>query len=163
MTGVHVATFAVSVFLWRLIFQVDLTLAKVIKGGGSLTVFPKFSRPSWTKMSEISINTVENIDEIDQIILLTTCTTKLHRYYRVTLHFLDFHQKNFPEIPPPPFITPPFITFTRVIVWQFSTKKIRQINLIFPFWGINTFLTSDLPDRFSSIRFGDWSFIFLKF
>ena len=59
-------------------------------------------------MSEISINTVENIDEIDQIILLTTCATKLHRYYRVTLHFLDFHQKNFPEIPPPPFINPPF-------------------------------------------------------
>ena len=41
-------------------------------------------------MSEISINTVKNIDEIDQIILLTTCTTKLHRYYRITLHFLDF-------------------------------------------------------------------------
>ena len=52
-------------------------------------------------MSEIFINTVENIDEVEQIILLTTCTTKLHRYYRVTLHFLDFHQKNFPEIPPP--------------------------------------------------------------
>ena len=44
---------------------------------------------------QISINTVENIDEVDQIIFLTTCTTKLHRYYRVTLHFLDFQQKNF--------------------------------------------------------------------
>ena len=53
-------------------------------------------------MSEISINTVENNDEIDQIILLTTCTTQLHRYYRVTLLFLDFHQnkkksENFPS------------------------------------------------------------------
>ena len=89
------------------IFRPGDTLAKVIKGR-SLTVFPKVSRPSWTKMSEISIKTVENIDEIDQIILLTTCTTKLHRYYRVTLHFLDFHQKNFPEIPPPPFYYHPF-------------------------------------------------------
>ena len=62
-------------------------------------IFPTFFRPSWTKMNEISINTVENIDEVDQIIFLTTCTTKLHRYYRVTLQFLDFHQKNFPEIP----------------------------------------------------------------
>ena len=60
-------------------------------------------------MSEISINKVENIDEIDQIILLTTCTTKLHRYYRVTLHFLDFHQKYFPEIPHPSFYYPPLL------------------------------------------------------
>ena len=52
-------------------------------------------------MSEISINTVENMDEVDQIILLTTFTTKLDRYYRVTLHFLDFHQQVFPQIPPP--------------------------------------------------------------
>ena len=58
-------------------------------------------------MSEISINTVENIDEIEQIFLLITCTTKLHRYYRVTLHFLDFHQKKFPEIPPPLLLPPP--------------------------------------------------------
>ena len=79
------------------------------KRGGSLTVFPKFSRPSWTKMSEISINTVENIAEVEQIILLTTCTTKLHSYYRVTLHFFYFHQKIFPEIPTPPFYYhPPF-------------------------------------------------------
>ena len=63
-------------------------------------------------MSEISINTVENIDEVDQIILLTICTTKLHRYDRVTLHVFDFHQKKLPEIPPPP--PTPFITFTRV-------------------------------------------------
>ena len=73
-------------------------------------------------MSEISINTVENIDEIDQIILLTTCTTKLHRYYRVTLHFLDFQQKNSPEIPPPP-----FITFVRV--YNIITKKVLPENL----------------------------------
>ena len=47
------------------------------------------------EMSEISINTVENINEIDQTILLTTCTKKLHRYYRVALHSLDFHRKFF--------------------------------------------------------------------
>ena len=83
-------------------------------------------------MSEISINTVENIDEIDQIILLTTCTTKLHRYYRVTLHFLDFHQQVFPQIS-----SPPFITFARVhikfqvhlkcltyLTWSIRLKKI---------------------------------------
>ena len=52
-------------------------------------------------MSEISISTVENIDEVEQLILLTTCTTKLHRYYRVTLHSLDFQQKKIPEIPSP--------------------------------------------------------------
>ena len=46
-------------------------------------------------MSEISINTVENIAEVEQIILLTTCTTKLHSYYRVTLHFFLCSQKNF--------------------------------------------------------------------
>ena len=40
-------------------------------------------------MSEISINAVENIDEIEQIFLLITCTTKLDRYYRVTLHFFN--------------------------------------------------------------------------
>ena len=46
-------------------------------------------------MSEISKNTVENIDEVEQISLLTICTTKLHRYCRVTLYFWDFHQKKF--------------------------------------------------------------------
>ena len=60
-------------------------------------------------MSEISINTVENIAEVEQIILLTTCTTKLHSYYRVTLHFFYFHQKNFPEIPPAPLLLPPLL------------------------------------------------------
>ena len=59
-------------------------------------------------MNEISINTVENIYEIYQIILLTTCTTKLHSYYRVTLHFSDFHQKNVSEIPPTPLLFTPF-------------------------------------------------------
>ena len=47
------------------------------------------------------MNTLENIDEVDQMILLTTCTTKLHRYYRVTLQFLDFHKKIFCKISPP--------------------------------------------------------------
>ena len=49
------------------------------------------------------MNTVENIDEVEQIILLTTCTTQLHRYHRLPYFFLDFHQKDFTEIPPPPF------------------------------------------------------------
>ena len=53
------------------------------------------------KLSEISIITMEIIDEVQQISLRTTCTTKLHRYYRVNLHFLDFHQNIFPEIPLP--------------------------------------------------------------
>ena len=57
-------------------------------------------------MSEISLNTVENIDEVEQIILLTTCTTKLHRYYMVTLHLLDFHKHFFPKFQPPPFLLP---------------------------------------------------------
>ena len=65
-------------------------------------------------MSEISINTVENITEVEQIILLTTCTTKVHRYYRVTLQFLDFHQKTLRKFHTNPFINPPFITFARV-------------------------------------------------
>ena len=60
-------------------------------------------------MSEISINKGENIDEIDQIILLTTCTTKLHRYHRVTLHFLDFHQKIFSRNSNHPFYYPPLL------------------------------------------------------
>ena len=51
-------------------------------------------------MSEISMNTVENIDEVEQISLLTTCTTRLHRSYRVTLHFLEIHQ-NISEISTP--------------------------------------------------------------
>ena len=87
--------------LKNLDYRVEMYSREGNKRGGSLTVFPKFSRPKGTKMSEIAINIVENIDEVEQIVFLTTCTTKLHRYYRVTLHFLDFHQKNFPEIPPP--------------------------------------------------------------
>ena len=49
-------------------------------------------------MSEIPINTVENIAEVEQIMLLITCTTKSNRYYRITLHFLDFHQRMFHKI-----------------------------------------------------------------
>ena len=51
---------------------------------------------------EISVNTEENIAEVEQKSLLTNCTTKLLRYYGVTLQILDFHQKNFPDIPPTP-------------------------------------------------------------
>ena len=50
-------------------------------------------------MSEISINTVENINKIDQIIFLTTFATKLDRHYTVTLHFLDFHKLPFSKSP----------------------------------------------------------------
>ena len=76
-------------------------------------IFPKFSRPSSTKMSEISINTVKYIDEVEQKNLLTTCTTKLCRFYRVSLHCFDFRQKKFRECHPP-FINSPFITFAKV-------------------------------------------------
>ena len=58
-------------------------------------------------LSEISINKVENIDEVEQKSLLTTCTTKLHRYYKVTLYILDFH-RNFLSKIPPSFIIPPY-------------------------------------------------------
>ena len=111
-------------FLLKTVSWVSLhTLAKIIKGG-SLTVFQKFSRPNWTKMSEISINTLENIDEVDQIILLTTCTTKLHRYYRITLHFLDFHQKIFSWNSTPLLLTPLFIAFTRVNSYRSTHLKL---------------------------------------
>ena len=48
-------------------------------------------------MSERSINAVENIAEVQKIGLLTTYAKKLHRYYRVTLQFLNFHRQNFSE------------------------------------------------------------------
>ena len=48
----------------------------------------------------VFINTAENIDAVGQINLPTSCTTKL-QFYRVTLLFLDFHQKKFPKIPLP--------------------------------------------------------------
>ena len=52
-------------------------------------------------MSEKPINTVENIDKVEQISLITTCTTRIHRYYGVTLHFYGFSPKKFPKIPRP--------------------------------------------------------------
>ena len=58
-------------------------------------------------MSEISINTVENIDEVEQKSLLITCAAKLHRYYWVTVHFLDFHRKDFPKVSPTPLLLTP--------------------------------------------------------
>ena len=42
------------------------------------------SKPEWTKMSEICINIVKNIDEVEQIDLITICNTKVHRYISVT-------------------------------------------------------------------------------
>ena len=47
-------------------------------------------------MNEISLTTVKNIDEVEQKSLLITCTKKLQRYYRVTLHFLDFRKFHHP-------------------------------------------------------------------
>ena len=58
-------------------------------------IFPKFSRRIRTKVNKISINTEVNTNEVEQKTLLTICTTKLHRYYRVTIHFLDFQPKIF--------------------------------------------------------------------
>ena len=46
-------------------------------------------------MSEKSMNTVEHTDEVEQISLLSSCTTKLHRYNRVTL--LIFIKKKLSE------------------------------------------------------------------
>ena len=46
---------------------------------------------------------MEKIYEVEQI---STCTTKLHRYYMVTLHLLDFHKHFFPKFQPPPFLLP---------------------------------------------------------
>ena len=41
-----------------------------------------------------------------KISLLTTCTTKLHRYYKVTLYILDFHRNFLSKIPPPLLLSP---------------------------------------------------------
>ena len=67
-----------------------------------VSIFPELE-VSRTKMSEISLNTVENVDEVEQKSLLITCAAKLHRYHWVTLHFLYFLRKDFPKIPPTPF------------------------------------------------------------
>ena len=67
-------------------------------------------------MSEISRDTSETINEVEQIILLTTCTTKSHRYYRVTLHFLDFQQKKFS------LLTTPLLLPLREYEWSHSVK-----------------------------------------
>ena len=63
-------------------------------------IFPTFSRPSLRKMSEISINTVENFGQVKQISLLTTCTTKLHRYHGVKQHIFAYSNLNFREFHP---------------------------------------------------------------
>ena len=49
------------IYLFHSFLFLLFTLAKVF------TIFPKFSSPSWTKVSEISIiNTLQNIDEVEQ-------------------------------------------------------------------------------------------------
>ena len=66
-------------------------------------------------MSEISINTEENINEVEQKSLLTTCTTTLLRYDKGYPTFFGFSPKRFSEISTLPFINPlPFITFLRL-------------------------------------------------
>ena len=52
------------------------------------------------KISEKSINTAENSDEFEQISLLTTCTTKLHRYHGVKQHIFAYSNLNFREFHP---------------------------------------------------------------
>ena len=114
--------------------------------------FPNILRLSWTKMSEISMNTVENIDEVDQISLLTTCNTKLHRSYRVTLHFLQFHQ-NITKNSTPLLLTPPFITLARV------GNPGKKINFLF-IWCIMMYrYLSFLQSHFYSTNF---TFHFIK-
>ena len=81
-------------------------------------IFPKFSRQIRTKVNKISINTEVNIDEVEQKTLLTICTTKLHIYYRVTLHLLDFHQNIFPKIPPPFYYPSPFYYIRESMLYQ---------------------------------------------
>ena len=66
-------------------------------------------------MSEISINTVENIDEVEQIILLTT----LQNYIDIIglpYIFWIFTKTISPKFHPPLLLTPlpPFITLARV-------------------------------------------------
>ena len=77
----------------------------------SITNFLKFSRPSWTKMSEISINTVGKIDEVEQKNLLITCTAKLYIDIMVLPYIFRFSPKRFSENS----THPPFITFARVV------------------------------------------------
>ena len=79
-------------------------------------------------MCEISISTVENIDEVEQISLQTTCSTKLYRYYRVTLNFLVFTKKNFRKFHLQPLLNPPFITFARV---QSLLKRYPRKQMLF--------------------------------
>ena len=107
--------------------------------------FPKIFRPILTKMSKISINTEVNIDEVEQKTLLTICTTKLHRYYRVTLHFLDFHQKIFPKI------TPPFIKHPLLLPSQEYRLNFRKLSWTKNFAGIN-FCESDLFKDFVGVN-----------
>ena len=82
-------------------------------GNKSGTTPSKFSRPSWTKMSEIAINTVEKI-EVEQISLLTTCTTKLYKYHRLNLHFWILTKK-YIKFNPLFHYPSPFIAFSRVL------------------------------------------------
>ena len=75
-------------------------------------------------MSKISIDTELHIDEVEHKTLLTICTTKLRRYYRVTLHFLDFHQKKNSKNSIPHLLSP-LINFARV-----GVKFNQIINLL---------------------------------
>ena len=80
-------------------------------------------------MSEISINAVDIIDEVEQKSLLITCTAKLHRYYGVTLNFLDFHQKNFPNIPPLPLSLTPLLLSSPEYVLSNITQFIKTFQI----------------------------------
>ena len=72
-------------------------LTKILKG----RVFCELSKniqAKLDKISEISIKRMQNIDKNQQKRMLTTCTTKLHRYLRVIQHFLAFYKSGFSKI-----------------------------------------------------------------
>ena len=115
-------------------------------------IFPKFSVQSWTKMSEISANTVKTNNEVEQINLLTTCATTLHRYLRVTQLFLLSPIWNLENSTPCP-----IITFRRVHenVHRIPEKKLMDFVCFCPRLSIHwimtfsrVYLCLSLPCRF---------------
>jgi hypothetical protein len=71
-------------------FSLASAIVTVLKEG----VYYDFHKIFQAKLNKICLTVFkysENIKEVEQISLLTTCITKLHTYYRVTLHILDFH------------------------------------------------------------------------
>ena len=67
-------------------------LSKVLKVRGPCDFSKKF-QAKLNKISEISIKRMKNIDRNEQISMV------LHRYLRVTQHFLAFYKSRFSKIP----------------------------------------------------------------